>query len=155
MKKEDLIKLKEKISKLSDEEKKLRDLYLRKISSGELYGPMTGYPSIDKPWLKYFDDTSIEALLKYEDKNISMYEQLYNYGINHLDDVILEYLGSEFTYRELLNNIDKTAAFLMSLGISNNEIIPISRHLREAKEKRRQESFSVFVWIIETIFCII
>ncbi len=32
MKKEDLIKLKEKISKLSDEEKKLRNLYLRKIS---------------------------------------------------------------------------------------------------------------------------
>ncbi len=27
----------------------------------------------------------------------------------------------------------------------NNEIIPISRHLREAKQKRRQESFSVFV----------
>lgn len=27
----------------------------------------------------------------------------------------------------------------------NNEIIPISRHLREAKEKRRQESFSIFV----------
>jgi hypothetical protein len=27
----------------------------------------------------------------------------------------------------------------------NNEIIPISRHLREAKEKRRLESFSVFV----------
>lgn len=27
----------------------------------------------------------------------------------------------------------------------NNEIIPISRHLREAKERRRQESFSVFV----------
>ena len=51
MKKEDLIKLKEKISKLSDEEKKLRDLYLRKISLGEIYGPMTGYPSIDKPWL--------------------------------------------------------------------------------------------------------
>ena len=42
MKKEDLIKLKEKISKLSDEEKKLRDLYLRKISLGEIYGPMTG-----------------------------------------------------------------------------------------------------------------
>lgn len=27
----------------------------------------------------------------------------------------------------------------------NNEIIPISRHLREAKAKRRKESFSVFV----------
>ena len=27
----------------------------------------------------------------------------------------------------------------------NNEIIPISRHLREAKEKKRQEAFAVFV----------
>lgn len=27
----------------------------------------------------------------------------------------------------------------------NNEILPISRHLKEAKEKRREESFSVFV----------
>lgn len=27
----------------------------------------------------------------------------------------------------------------------NNEIIPISRHLREAKQKRREEAFSVFV----------
>lgn len=27
----------------------------------------------------------------------------------------------------------------------NNEIIPISRHLREAKRNRREESFSVFV----------
>ena len=36
MKKEDLIKLKEKINQLSIEEKKLRNLYLRKLSSGEL-----------------------------------------------------------------------------------------------------------------------
>ncbi len=52
MKKEDLIKLKEKISKLSEEEQKLRDLYLRKIANSELYGPMLGKASIDKPWLK-------------------------------------------------------------------------------------------------------
>ena len=30
-------------------------------------------------------------------------------------------------------------------GQVNNEIIPISRHLREAKAKRREESFSVLV----------
>ncbi len=34
---------------------KERDLYLRKIANGEIYGPMTGQPSIDKPWLKYCD----------------------------------------------------------------------------------------------------
>ena len=125
MKKEDLIKLKEKINQLSIEEKKLRNLYLRKLSSGELYGPMTGYSSIDKPWLKCFNNDSINALIEYEDKDISMYEQLYNYGINHLDDIILEYLGNEITYRELLDNINKTAIALINAGASHNDIIPI------------------------------
>ncbi len=54
MKKEDLIALKEKISNLNEEEKKQRDLYLRGISSGDIQGPMTGYASVDKPWLKYY-----------------------------------------------------------------------------------------------------
>ena len=54
MKKEDLIKLKEKLSELSLEEERLRNLYLRKISLGEVYGPMVGYASIDKPWLKSY-----------------------------------------------------------------------------------------------------
>ena len=60
MTKEDLIKYKEKLSKLSEEEKKLRDLELRKIALGEIEGPMTGYPSIDKPWLKYFSEDAIK-----------------------------------------------------------------------------------------------
>lgn len=125
MKKEDLIKLKEKISELSLEEKKLRYIYLRKISSGEILGPMTGFASIDKPWLKYFNTNSIEALVKYNDQNINMYEQLYNYAINHLDDYILEYLGNEITYRELLKNIDKVAESLLTVGVTPYEIIPI------------------------------
>ena len=125
MEREALEKLKEKISELSEEEQKLRNLYLRGISSGEIYGPMTGYASIDKPWLKFFNDDSIEALLRYKKENISMYEQLYNYGINHLDDIVLEYLGSEYTYKDLLNNIDKTANLLIELGVSSNEIVPI------------------------------
>ena len=125
MEREALEKLKEKISELSEEEQKLRNLYLREISSGEVYGPMTGYASIDKPWLKFFNDDSIEALLRYKKENISMYEQLYNYGINHLDDIVLEYLGSEYTYKDLLNNIDKTANLLIELGVSSNEIVPI------------------------------
>ena len=33
----------------------------------------------------------------------------------------------------------------MALAQVNNEIIPISRHLKEAKARRRQESFSVLV----------
>ena len=45
--------------KVSEEEKKQRDLYLKKLSNGTLQGPPVGYPSIDKSWLKYYDDESI------------------------------------------------------------------------------------------------
>ena len=89
MKKEDLIKLKEKISKLSDEEKKLRDLYLRKISLGELYGPMTGYPSIDKPWLKYYAESGILADIPKK----RAYDLIYNKYHDNKKLIALNYFG--------------------------------------------------------------
>ena len=46
--------LKLKLSKLSEQEKKLRDRYLSKLGKGEIQGPLTGYASIDKPGLRYF-----------------------------------------------------------------------------------------------------
>ena len=47
MTKEELINLKKQIESLSNEEKKERDLYLRKLALGEIQGPMTGFASID------------------------------------------------------------------------------------------------------------
>lgn len=125
MKKEDLIKLKQKISELSEEEQKLRNLYLRKISSGEMYGPMVGYASIDRPWLKYYDDKSIDALINYKEVNLSMYETLYRYAKDHPDEIAIEYLGREITYYELLNNIDMVANSLKAINVCENEIVPI------------------------------
>ena len=61
MTKEDLIKYKEKLSKLSEKEKKLRDLHLKSIANGEVQGPFVGYSSIDKPWLKYYPELGIVA----------------------------------------------------------------------------------------------
>ena len=61
MKKEYLEKLSEKLKKLNSLERKQRDLYLRKISLGELYGPTTNYSFIDKPWLKYYPESAIES----------------------------------------------------------------------------------------------
>ena len=72
MKKEDLIKLEEKLSELSLKEERLRNLYLRKISLGEVYGPMVGYASIDKPWLKSYNENNIGK----ERYNSSAYEYM-------------------------------------------------------------------------------
>lgn len=37
------------------------DLYRRKVALGEIQGEMTGYASIDKPWLKYYSEEAITA----------------------------------------------------------------------------------------------
>lgn len=49
MKKEDLLALKEKLSKLTDDEILERNKYLRNLALGNLLGPNTAYLSIDKP----------------------------------------------------------------------------------------------------------
>ena len=121
MKKEDLIKLKEKISKLSDEEKKLRDLYLRKISSGELYGPMTGYPSIDKPWLKYYNENNIGL----RRTNSNAYEYMKANNKDNLSSISISYMNKDITYAELLKNIDTATKSLIKLGIKKGDVVSL------------------------------
>ena len=85
MTKEDLLKLKEKITKLSDEEKKERDLYLRGLANGEIQGPSVGYASIDKPWLKHFSDEQMNA----EEVHKTAYRYLYDENKNFENDVAI------------------------------------------------------------------
>lgn len=42
------------------------DLLLRKAALREIEAEKTGYPSVDKPWLKYYSE---EALRQVEEKN--------------------------------------------------------------------------------------
>ena len=59
MNKEDLLAYKQKLSKLSEEEQRERNLYLRRLALGEIQGPSVGYASIDKSWLKYYTEDNI------------------------------------------------------------------------------------------------
>ena len=43
-----------KLNNLQINEESLRNLYLKKLSLGEIQGPQLGKASIDKPWLKYY-----------------------------------------------------------------------------------------------------
>lgn len=125
MKKENLFEYKKKISELISEEKKDRYLYVKKIMDGEILGPMTGYPSIDMPWLKFFSKDAVQSLANYSEKNESMYQTLYNYAKNHMDDISIDYFGVEITYAELMKNIDNVSNSLIAKGVTVNEIVPI------------------------------
>ena len=119
MEKEYLERIKQKLSKLSEEEKKQRDLYLRKISFGQLEGPIVGYPSIDKPWLKNYTEKSI--LQDIPKKNV--YEYMKQCNVNSLDNIALDYEFVSVTYKEMYEKIDEVANSLVAMGINEGDTI--------------------------------
>ena len=55
---------------------------------------LTGYPSIDKPWLKYYPDEVINAELP----TGTIYEYLWENNKNYPNDTALIYFGKNITY---------------------------------------------------------
>ena len=121
MTKEDLIAYKKQLAELSDKEKKLRDLELRKYARGELYGPPVGYASIDKPWLMHFDE---EGILR-EIPTCSAYEYLYQSNKDYPNQHALNYYDKEITYKELFELIDKAATAFLESGIKKGDVVSV------------------------------
>ena len=83
---------------------------------------LTGYPSIDKPWLKYYSEEAINAPLP----ECTIYEYLWANNKDHLDDVALIYFGRKITYRKLFENIDRAAEAFKSLGVESGDIVAMA-----------------------------
>lgn len=122
MQKDDLLKLKEKLSELNDDEIKKRDLYLRGLANGEIQGPPVGHASIDKPWLKYYKEVAIETDIP----KMSVYSYLYEQNKDYLSRVALSYYDKKITFGELFHNIEETARALKTMGVKENDIVTIS-----------------------------
>lgn len=119
MNKDDLIKLKNDIAKLSDEEKRLRDIHLRALATGKLQGPPVGIPSIDKTWLKNFDETVVGnfsldkmTMYQYMKQNVEKYPS---------NATTISFLGKKITNKELLRKIDDVTRALLALGVKKND----------------------------------
>lgn len=122
MNKEDLIKYKKRISELSEEDLKARDIYLKKLAIGELAGPPVGYPSIDKPWLKYYD----ELYMMQDIPQMTVYDYLVTSNKEYLNRTALSYFGRKIKFNELFENIEKTAKALVNSGVKDGDIVTIS-----------------------------
>ena len=121
MNKEDLLKLKEFVASLSNEEKKERDIYLARLAKGELQGPPVGFPSIDKPWLKYYEENDLQSDIPKR----RMYIDLIEYNKDNMNEIALDYYGTKVTYRELFNNIEKVASSLVQRGIKKGDVVSV------------------------------
>ena len=113
--------LRQKIANLSEEEKMKRDVYLRDLATGKLQGPPVGYPSIDKPWLKSYDEESISEVIP----EVSVYEYFMEKtsSIGKLN--ALSYFGNKISYSKLQSKIDKYARILKAKGLKNGDVVSL------------------------------
>ena len=83
---------------------------------------LTGYPSVDKPWLKYYSEEAIKAPL-FEG---TTYDYLWESNKDHLDNIALSYFGRKIKFRELFANIEATTAAFAALGVKRGDVIVVS-----------------------------
>lgn len=82
---------------------------------------LTSYPSIDKPWLKYYPKAVINSTIP----ECTMYEYIRNNNKDYLDDDVMLYFGRSFKYRDIFAKIDQTAAAFVELGVKKGDIVTI------------------------------
>ncbi len=88
----------------------------------EARNEMTGYPSINRPWLKYYSDEAKEAKIP----ECKIYDYLWESNREHLDNVALDYFGYKIPYRKMFEEINKVAQAFANLGIKEGDTIIIA-----------------------------
>lgn len=80
---------------------------------------LTGYPSIDKPWLKYYSEEAINALLP----SGSMYSYLYENNCQYLNDTAIMYFGTNISYKKLFGQIDRVTEAFKAIGVKRGDTV--------------------------------
>ena len=82
---------------------------------------LTGYPSIDKPWLKYYSEEAINAV----PPKCSIYENIYDANLEYLSETALLYYGKKITYKKLFQEVDKAAKAFVQYGVKYGDNVAI------------------------------
>lgn len=82
---------------------------------------LTGYPSIDKPWLKHYSEEAIHASIP----ECTIYEYIWNRNKECLDKPALNYFDKRITYRQMFSCIDRAAKAFSAIGVQQGELVSI------------------------------
>ena len=82
----------------------------------------TGYPSIDKPWLKYYSDEAIRTELP----RGTIYGYMMENNRDYPGDVAIRYFFRKIRYRELFRRIEDCARAFAALGVREGEIVTVA-----------------------------
>ena len=87
----------------------------------------TGFPSIDKPWNRFFDAVDAatgEKGLKIPE--MSIYEYLYECNADNLNGDALDYFGKRITYGDFFNRIESLAKAMVANGVKPGDVVSIA-----------------------------
>ena len=82
---------------------------------------LTGYPSIDKPWLKYYSEEAINAPLP----ECTLWQYLWENNKEYLFQTAITYYGKDITYACIFDEIKKYVASFVKLGIKKGDYVTI------------------------------
>lgn len=82
---------------------------------------ITGYPSVDKPWLKYYSEEEVNIKLPER----TMYEHILVKNADNLDRVAINYYGSNISYKVFFERIDTIASALERIGVGEGDIVTV------------------------------
>jgi len=73
------------------------------LLEGKIEGPLTGHPSIDKPWLKYYTDEQINTDMP----QMSAYRYLFEQNKKYLLRTLISYIGRKLFFMKFLLKFKK------------------------------------------------
>ena len=86
--------------------------------------PLTGYPSLDKPWLKYYRE-NVEKLANNIPKNKTAWDVIEEKLLEYYDVPALEFFGHVFSRQEFINLCYVWARTFRAMGVEENEVVPV------------------------------
>lgn len=105
------------MEKLTNEEEKLRKLYLRSLAIGEMQGPPVGKPSMDMPWLKWYP----EEVITLERPRTNIYDYFMAFAPDNVP--LLEYYGKTYYKQDIKNAVDEFMGRFSSMGIKEGDTV--------------------------------
>ncbi len=112
----DLKEYETSIGKLSINEQKLRDIYLRDLALGKIEGPPTPFPSLNKRYLKYYNEENLTFIPEPENLTKAFEEN----NKDNMDRVALEYVKNKITYKEFIERKNEVVKALIHENISQD-----------------------------------
>lgn len=119
----------EKIAKLSKEEQIKRDLHLKGLANGTIQGPETGFATLDKPWMKYFNDEAIMTKIP----KMNVLDMVKDCNKERTNLPALRYFKKQYTFEKMYEEIDKVEKAFISMGVkAGDEVLLCMANTPEA-----------------------